>query len=1316
MSMLAPFFVTAIGYGVNQMLSSDGLGLLRAGADVLSDVGVTALSDRITRGTGNSGVDANFLRNQHIDKYVGKVLEALVLEFAKTEEDTQTSGQLRKLAGYIPEIWEHYSKEDGHLIIAKYQGQNLADLVARQLTAKEALPTPDPDELKAFFSWIARQSEYRHLLVGGVLGHLAGYLDDRLSSALAGALFSGNSVAEPAFKKMLIRLQSMTLMQVKDGFADMKSHFKSLEELIHEQWNKIDQVRTSTLLPPLKTQKTAGRTRKKQAGFTTKHTTSGEPPITRAQATEMMGVLREYLPLIGVGTAEIKQVEASLSESGKNISRRVVINTVVTVLCATTLGFSIWLFRQENKASQDDSRVRETKVEDKLEYMNQQLKSQMPKSLADLPFVKDELPEQWLERFGRNATGHGGKATSAELEGYALSLSNDENAEPLERARAFLLLNKPVNAEMLATMAQEAFLAELPPRVGGVVNALELAALCGWVLDGAGTAIEYLDRAAYHTNQSRDPVQWARVSEGRAVLLMQLGRYVEAVPLLEQIHGIHVQKKDYSSEDAINTRSNLASALIESGQYAKARQHLVELEPDVKRSLGEDSEIFLTCEHNIAVCMFEMGQQKQAVEIHSRVLQARTRLFGADSLHTLGSRTNLIVCSRGLPFAEVITKHREIFQKCLKQLGPDHPATLQSQSNIAVALGDQGSYKQSEEEHKKVLEARKRTQGNEHPDTIASRSNLAVMRCRQGHANEAEKEHRQILEMRQRVLGPEHPSTLESMNLLAVSLGDQGKNLESQREHERALEIRQRVLGPKHPDTLATQGNLVAVMSNLGKNSEAEAKCREILPSYIEVFGDDDGETLEMKSHLAVCVGNQNKNRAAEIGHRNVFSARQKLLGDLHPSTLLSQSNLAAAIGNQGRNAESESIHRAVLEKRTKALGPEHPNTIETRRLLTVAVSNQGRYAEAEVGFREILALSEKAVGPDHPDTLAVWKDLATSIQNQWRHFEAEAEFRRVHSRAERALGTSHPLTTSCWESTVLVLQCQDKYDQALRECHDALRKRQDTLEAGAPALVSAHGTLATLYYWLGDFPKQLQEREQVCERLKQSKTTAPIEILIAEIWRGYALKNNRRLKEAEECIRTAVSKIVESQGLNDRFACLARGNLADTWRRMKRIEEAEKEYASILKTCHEQLDPSDQDLLTTRLELARCWSDQGKREQSISEFRDLVHVFEKHTGKTGNRTLQAKAYLAHALRLASKAADALPLFRECYELTQKSNGKKCHRTLVSAIDLAECLFDTGATNEATRLATEIRHTINPALPVDDPVVVRLNKLLSQSR
>ena len=155
-------------------------------------------------------------------------------------------------------------------------------------------------------------------------------------------------------------------------------------------------------------------------------------------------------------------------------------------------------------------------------------------------------------------------------------------------------------------------------------------------------------------------------------------------------------------------------------------------------------------------------------------------------------------------------------------LGADHPDTLMSRNNLALAYSAAGRTGEATALHEQVLAARERVLGPEHPDTLGSRDNLALAYRAAGRTSEAIALNERALAARERVLGPEHPDTLGSRDNLALAYRAAGRTDEAIALHEQALAAYERVLGPEHPDTLMARGNLAIAYRAAGRADDAE--------------------------------------------------------------------------------------------------------------------------------------------------------------------------------------------------------------------------------------------------------------------------------------------------------------------------------------------------------------------------------------------------------------------------------------------------------------------------------------------------------------
>ena len=165
------------------------------------------------------------------------------------------------------------------------------------------------------------------------------------------------------------------------------------------------------------------------------------------------------------------------------------------------------------------------------------------------------------------------------------------------------------------------------------------------------------------------------------------------------------------------------------------------------------------------------------------------------------------------------------------------PSTLQvlpTQTHSPTTAYAQGRYVLAEHAWRKAYQAKASDPaiGPHHPDTLTSRSNLAYVLYELGRLEEAETENRAVLDAMTRVLGPDHPDTLTSRSNLANILRDLGRLEEAEAEYRAVLDAMTRVLGPDHPDTLISRSNLAIVLYEQGRLEEAEAEYRAVLERH----------------------------------------------------------------------------------------------------------------------------------------------------------------------------------------------------------------------------------------------------------------------------------------------------------------------------------------------------------------------------------------------------------------------------------------------------------------------------------------------------
>jgi tetratricopeptide (TPR) repeat protein len=110
--------------------------------------------------------------------------------------------------------------------------------------------------------------------------------------------------------------------------------------------------------------------------------------------------------------------------------------------------------------------------------------------------------------------------------------------------------------------------------------------------------------------------------------------------------------------------------------------------------------------------------------------------------------------------------------------------------------------------YRRALAGSEKALGPEHPDTFTSITNLGLVLDDQGKHEEAEAMHRQALQGYEKALGPEHPSTLTTMHNLAFNLKQLGKVSDALSLLKKCAHLRNKVLGSDHPHAISSYNTL----------------------------------------------------------------------------------------------------------------------------------------------------------------------------------------------------------------------------------------------------------------------------------------------------------------------------------------------------------------------------------------------------------------------------------------------------------------------------------------------------------------------------
>ena len=474
------------------------------------------------------------------------------------------------------------------------------------------------------------------------------------------------------------------------------------------------------------------------------------------------------------------------------------------------------------------------------------------------------------------------------------------------------------------------------------------------------------------------------------------------------------------------------------GTKITAREILDKASNEIEQGLAKDVEVQSQLMQVMALTYVNLGLYARAHTLAQSALENRRRSLGPDHPKTLESMTQLgwILDREGREIeAEKMTREALALQQ--RDLGKEDVLTLETEDNLAIVLEKQGHYAEEEKLERELVAARTRKLGPEHPQTIRSMMNLADALHGEGHLAEAESQFRQLLEVERRVWGIGHPTLLATMHNLANVLQEQGRYDEAEALYRETLETERRVLGPEHPDTASTMTTLAnTIMYGQGRSSEAEELYRQAVEISQRTLGPEHPYTLQAEEGLANTLASEGHYAEAEKLHREILGIRLRLLGPDNTDTLLSQYNLGDVLFREDHVAEADKLLRETLRLQSRALGLENPDTLASKAFLARILVKEGNLGEAEELARQAFAIQLRTLGPQHSDTLSTLQFLGTALVYNHRYDEAKTLFADTIEQIGKVPGANASLA---WYNFACVAVIAKRPDEAVRYLKQAV-------------------------------------------------------------------------------------------------------------------------------------------------------------------------------------------------------------------------------------------------------------------------------------
>lgn len=414
----------------------------------------------------------------------------------------------------------------------------------------------------------------------------------------------------------------------------------------------------------------------------------------------------------------------------------------------------------------------------------------------------------------------------------------------------------------------------------------------------------------------------------------KLGRYADAEARFRDALTIYEGAAGAGSAFTASALNNLALVLERTGDYRGAELLLQRSLTIVRKLRGEFHPDTAIAMSNLGRVLDAQGRFGASAAILSEVEAGQAGAGGANAAQ---ARETELLQQR------VVDIH-------MKTLGPEHPITAMSISNLGNVHYLQGRIGEAEEAHRRALAIRLKVLGPGHPDTSLSLNALANVLLEQGKEQqlspseqrsrareqvrvfgEIEDLYRRALTAQESALGEDHPEIAKTLNNLGAFLDQQGRSVEAEALQRRALAVNEKALGALHPDTAASLTTLAVSLDRQGKLVDAEA----IYKRAVEVSrnGGNPRMLLLNASRLGYFLAKRGRNREA----LPYYLQSIETLDFLYVRTRgLSEETRAAFLGQFG-NIYLETI-KLLLQ-----LHRNNPNGGFDRQVLEIASRNQSR-------------------------------------------------------------------------------------------------------------------------------------------------------------------------------------------------------------------------------------------------------------------------------------------------------------------------------------------------------------------------------------
>jgi tetratricopeptide (TPR) repeat protein len=262
-------------------------------------------------------------------------------------------------------------------------------------------------------------------------------------------------------------------------------------------------------------------------------------------------------------------------------------------------------------------------------------------------------------------------------------------------------------------------------------------------------------------------------------------------------------------------------------------------------------------------------------------LLRRAQSNQSDFAHCLNSMAELRIARDDPKSAELLLQ--QVLRIYEEQLGPDHPTTTITLSNLAGFYLRQGRLERAEPLLKKAVRIQEQTFGPQHPQLAGTLKDLGFLYGLERRFGMAESLLKRALAIEEKTLGIDHPHMAVTLNQLSLIYINQGKYTSAEPLLERAV-----ALVTRSPALVreAARNGWQLVYSREGRFGKAELSYQQAIELWEKTVRPDDPSLLPVLREYLALVRRNRRPEVRELKNRIKAIKRKKGSSALIKNTL----------------------------------------------------------------------------------------------------------------------------------------------------------------------------------------------------------------------------------------------------------------------------------------------------------------------------------------------------------------------------------------------------------------------------------------------